>query len=265
MKKMLVCCAVLLFISHWCSLGAMKSSFGECGSAACFNDIVKRAQWHFNDPSWLASNPVLKDHHDTICEFLAQREFSSREFLDFLEEAFDYYLLLNKQWEKSHDLIACRVCADVFKFFQGFGDYPFVISDKTEFFEEPQLPSLEVEKRLGTPPLNQHGLEADFWYIFAFRLKETMTAEELEKVYTVAYVQDDLLSILDGLKRIDSFGCREEAIFGRVAAQIIFLMQKLDVIANLRQTKKLSWKTATFFDLFQTKVVKLCTHRQNNK
>jgi hypothetical protein len=259
MKKMFVCFASALFISSWCCLGAMKPVADNSWHVARFNNIVSRAQLHFHDLTWLPSRPVLKDHHDTICEFLKQQDFSLNEFMDFLEEAFDYYLLLHKQWERSHDLIACRVRDGVFDFFNGFGDILFIFLENTEFSQQPQALSLEAAKRLSMLPHNKHGLEAAFWYIFAFQLKEQWTDEEEAKIYTFAYVQDDVLSILDGLERIDRLGYREEANFGKIAAQIIVLMQKLDVIANICHIKKLSWKTATFFDLFVQKVVMLCS------
>jgi hypothetical protein len=254
---------VVMVLASACNLGAMSL---DNVAAARFNGIVTRAQLHFHNPKWLASDHGLYERHRIIINYLKQRDLSIDEFLNFFENTFDYMLLLKMRCQLFNDPIALQVGKEIFVLFKSFKDLPFDFSDQTEFLKDAGDFSIETVVRLGIVPENEQGLEAIFWGIFKFSLEKEKNYKEINRAYAIAYVQKDIVEILDGLKNIDNFGAREVTQFGAIAAKIVLLKKKLEVIAaaqNIPVAKDLSQKVTEFFTVFMDSVRCFCSNSKN--
>jgi hypothetical protein len=245
------------------SLNAMQPNDTKFfGPAASFNSIVKRAQWHFNNTSWLASDEGLQERNQLIYNLLAEQDLSIEEFLDLFEAAFEYFLMLHMRWKISRDPIALRVRDEVFIFFKGFRNIRVSFLNNTKFLQD--APNIEEETsiRLCLSPEDRNGLKYAFWSIFT----EENPEHESSKAYAIAYIQTDLLKILDDLAEVDNFGVQRVETFGRIVAQLILLIQEFKMIAlvqNVTVARVLSEKTIDFLDIFMRKTVQLCSGTKN--
>jgi hypothetical protein len=256
---------ILAFVT-FCSLGAMKEAHDNfCWDTARFNEIVRRTQLRFHDTKWLFSNAGICKSHYRICELLNQRDLSHDELIEFLEEIVDYYLLLHMRWETRNDLVAANIRDEVLVFFRYFINIPFEYIDQQMFLAEAEDLSIDTVLRLGMKAPQKMGqLETEFYQIFRFWLKPKTTDQAIGRMYAIAYVQDDVLQILDGLKKIDTLGIQGVEKFGMVAAQVIVLRKKLETIGSLHRNMcatDLSERTALFFGTLREKMVALCSVR----
>lgn len=248
------------------SLGAMKQvNDNFCWDTARFNEIVRRNQLRFHDTKWLFSDKGICQRHYRICQFLNQRELSNDELTEFLETIIEYYLLLHMRWEIKNDLIAASVRDEVLTFFKDFINIPFEYIDQQVFIDQVDDIAIDTLLRLGMKATQKMGqLETEFYQIFKFWLEPTASDKAIERIYAIAYVQADVVQILDELKRIDELGARDIENFGTVAAHIIVLRKKLEMVgslgSNVRATD-LSERTALFFNILREKFVALCSRK----
>jgi hypothetical protein len=256
----------LCFSSMYVS-AALRPHLGDLNPSSGFTDIIKRAQWHFHNPAWLVSDPGLYECHGTICRLLNQRELKVQEFVELIENSVDFYLLAHMRWEIKHDLIARRVRDDMYNFFKGFIKLNIIFIDETRFMHAPDELKDENIVRLVRASRNRRGLKNCFLEIFKLQLTDEIVDQKDNKEYVVAYVQDDLVEILDTLDKIDRLGAREVTHFSTVAAQLVVLKTKLEIIAAIQRhplAQQLALETAEFFVKFFQEIVNLCSCRKYN-
>jgi hypothetical protein len=266
--KMMIKGLILFFVVGVSgSLGAMKEAEDNFHwDTARFNEIVRRNQLRFHDKKWLFADKGICERHYRICQFLNQKNLSHDELIEFFETVIDYYLLLHMRWELRHDLIAVHVRDGIEDFFKGFIDLPFEYIDQEMFINEAEDLSVDITLLLGMNTAPKMGLlEAAFYRIFKFWSEPRTTDMALAKIYAIAYVQDDVLKILDGLKRIDELGARDIENFGTVAAQVIILRKKLETIGSLHRNMSaidLSERTVIFFEILRERLIVLCSRKR---
>ena len=265
--KMMIKVLVFSLVMGACgSLEAMKESNDNfCWDTARFNEIVRRNQLRFHDTKWLFSDEGICQRHYRICLYLNQRNLSHDELLEFLETTVDYYLILHMRWEIKKDLIAANVRDEVLAFFKNFINIPFEYIDQQMFIEEAEDFSTATVLRLGMQaPLKMGPLEGEFYQIFKFWLEPKTTDNAIGRMYAIAYVQEDVLQILDGLKQVDALGAQGVENFGTVGAQVIVLRKKLETIGSLHSNMSatdLSERTALFFDTLRERFITLCSRK----
>ncbi len=266
MIKGLVISLVMMGLS--CSLSAMKTENDNfCWDTAKFNEIVRRNQLRFHDTKWLFSDEGICQRHYRICLFLNKRDLTENELIEFFETIMDYYLLLHMRWEIKNDLIAANVRDEVLVFLKNFINIPFEYIDQQMFIDEAEDFTVDTVLRLGMKAPPQMGpLETEFYNIFKFWLEPKTTDKAIARMYAIAYVQDEVLAILDGLKRIDELGARDVENFGAVAAHIIVLRKKLETIGSLHlnvSATDLSERTALFFGTLRERLLALCSRKRS--